>query len=244
MTSTRLAYARATLAAPPAGDQPDTEQQGAPIRFAASTTGLNRYGYSLRTEGWRLDNYRGNPVFLWMHDSSSLPIGRVDAAVDVDGGQLLADVTFDQADAFAVQVEGKYRRGFLSAVSVGFDFVQEDGTPIEHWWELSAQEIRDEAFYDLAELSAVPVPADPGALRQEQQRALARLGRELAHLSTPTPDAQPSGLTAEDVRELVAAELARHTRPPEPARDPAAGLTTDAAQALLAALTLKEGPRA
>lgn len=124
-------------------------QPGTPIRFVASTEAVARDGKALLMADWRLENYRANPVVLWVHDymGRNLPIGRT-VAVEVMGSQLLADVEFDQADDFARAVESKYRRGFLNAVSVGWQDVGE-GKRFVH---------------DLMDISAVPVPADPGAL--------------------------------------------------------------------------------
>ncbi len=128
-----------------------------PMRFVASTEGVKRDGLDLKSGDWRLDNYRRNPVFLWAHDYWGLPIGRVD--VSVDGKRLIADVTFDRDDPFAAQVERKYRAGFLNAVSVGWD-TREEGN-------------------DLLDISAVPVPGDPDALKLDQVRALTDLLHEV-----------------------------------------------------------------
>lgn len=125
---------------------------GEPMRFIASTEGVKRDGKNLDMSRWRLENYRKNPVFLWVHDywGTKLPLGRAEA--QVEERQLLADVTFDQEDEFARQVESKYARGFLHTVSVGWDETKEG--------------------YDLLDISAVPVPGDPDALIERQYRAL------------------------------------------------------------------------
>lgn len=174
MPEQRLAYARATLAAP-------TNDDG-PIRFVASQKRRNRYGFALRPDGWLLDNFRANPVFLWMHNPGQPPIGRVD--VSQQAGDLLADVTFDRDDELARTVERKYRTGFLNAVSVGWGFVRKDGSPILDWWRLKPEEIASpEVFYDLEELSGVSVPGDPRAVRKQSAAAMASLGRELLELA-------------------------------------------------------------
>lgn len=209
-----------------------------PLTFTASSTGVNRYGYALRAEGWRLENYGANPVVLWAHDASAPPIGRAVAARK--DGILIAEITFDTEDPFARGVESKYRRGFLSAVSVGWDFVAEDGEPVEDWWRLSGERIRDEMFYDLAEISAVPVPGDPRALVQHQRQALGRLGRELVELF----DEQQHGATAlAEIQAAVRAELTRLGITPShdtTEQSRATGVDQDAARALLAAFTPKE----
>lgn len=157
----QLSYTRGTLAAP---------SEDGILTFTASAEGVNRYGFSLTKNRWRTDNFNANPVILWMHMDHMPPIGRGRALVDSKG--LRTDVTFDRADPFAMTIENKYRTGFMNAVSVGFDFVDNSGKPISDWPSMSADEIRNEAFYDLAEVSAVPVPADPNALIR-QRHALA-----------------------------------------------------------------------
>jgi len=145
----------------------ESDEPGSPMRFVASTEGVKRDGKSLSSSDWRLDNFRANPVFLYVHDymGRTLPPGRI-VNVEVTNSELLADVEFDQADEFARQIESKYRRGFLNAVSVGWQDVQEG----------------KKTWHDLLDISAVPVPADPDALKAEQVRALAELGREIENL--------------------------------------------------------------
>lgn len=154
--------------------QPDNPA-GTPIRFVASTEQVARDGFIVDMAGWRLDNYRTNPVFLWAHDYASPPIGKAD--VLVEGGRLLADVTFDQGDDFARQVERKYREGFLSAVSVGFNAMAFN-PPAQKG---DAPHITEA---ELLDISAVPVPSDPRALKGRQRAALSQ------YLTEVTPEAE------------------------------------------------------
>ncbi|UJW32398.1 HK97 family phage prohead protease [Saccharothrix sp. AJ9571] len=238
---TKLAYGRAEL------DRSALDTGGdGPLSFVASSTGLNRYGYSLRNEGWQLENFNANPVVLWMHQPHRPPIAR-GVALSKNGAVVLDQVVFDAEDELARMVESKYRRGFLSAVSVGFDFTDDEGKPLENWWRLSLEEIRDEAHYDLAEVSAVSIPADPRALVQHSRRALSLVGRELVELF----DEQEYGTTtAEQVRACVRDELARlglQLPPAGTTTDPTgkqAGtdeIDTQAASAVLAAFATEEG---
>lgn len=155
--------------------------------FAASTPGVKRDGIELRPEGWRTENFERNPVILWAHDYRSLPIGR-GTVVDSDSGSLRIAVEFDQSDPFARTVQRKYRDGFLNAVSVGWDWVREDGSPIdfETWISNSDEDLARQLWYDLLETSAVPVPADADALLERRRSALADL-RDLGVEPVRTP---------------------------------------------------------
>ncbi len=80
-------------------------EPGTPIRFVASTEKVGRDGLVILSDSWQLDNFRANPIFLWHHDyfGGRGPIGK--AAVSVEKNRLIADVTFDQGDPFAVDVD-------------------------------------------------------------------------------------------------------------------------------------------
>jgi len=138
------------------------------LRFTISTAAVDREADSIAVAGWDLANYRKNPVVLWGHDSSQLPIGR-GFDVAVEGGALKASVEFIPEDtpeggAFAESVYRLARSGFIAATSVGF-------RPIK--WTFTADKDRgaDDWFpgidfeeQELVELSIVTVPANPEAL--------------------------------------------------------------------------------
>lgn len=161
-------------------------EAGKPIKFIASTEGIKRDGQDLKVENWRLDNFKANPVFLWSHDyfGRNLPIGRAEVAVE--GKTLVATVTFDPQDEFAQQVAGKYRDGFLHAVSVGWDNVSEcpncDHPLRVSDWALKAYRMNCpncekalpetlRVFHELLDVSAVSVPGDPQALIERTRNA-------------------------------------------------------------------------
>ena len=129
-----------------------------PLTVVASDESADRLGDVVRADGWDLDAYKHNPVFLWAHDYTRTPIGR-SSWVGLDGAKLLATVEFAPT-AFAQEVELLYRQRFLRAVSVGF-----------RAREFSFRKGRDGSVdgveytrQELLELSAVPVPANPHAL--------------------------------------------------------------------------------
>lgn len=150
------------------------------MRFVASTEDVARDGLVIEAAGWQLDNYRNNPVVLWSHDywGRTLPIGR--AEVSVEGTRLMADVTFDVDDPFAVQIKRKYERKFLNAVSVGWDTKEFAPSPDGK----TAPRITKA---ELLDISAVPVPGDPGALKERQLAGARSLHDELARLLAEAP---------------------------------------------------------
>jgi len=183
-------------------------EPGTPIRFTASTEKVGRDGLVIAADGWQLDNFRANPTFLWHHDyfGSRAPIGKV-TNVEVEKNRLIADVIFDQGDPFAVDVERKFREGFMSAVSVGWDtqeIAPSNGTG-------AARVLKAE----LLDISAVNIPGDPNALMERQKRALADSARDLLTL---VDDAAPESATWNEVSSAMVSLFASTAQRPDTER--------------------------
>lgn len=157
------------------------ESDGGPMRFVAATEGIGRDGLIIAADGWDLRNYKKNPVVLWVHDymGQRPPIGRAD--VRIDGKTLIADITFDLADPFAADIARKYREGFLNAASVGWKTLEMEPSNNPKVAGRATQS-------ELLDISGVPVPGDPDALKQRQLRGLVDLGTQLARLTGIEPD--------------------------------------------------------
>lgn len=189
------------------------------LRFVISNGDVDRELDTIAVEGWDLRNYQRNPVVLWGHDASRLPIGRA-FDVGVEDGALKASVEFVPADlpeggAFADSVYRLARSGFIAATSVGF-------RPIKYEYSHDKDRGADDWFpgidfleQELVELSIVTVPANPDALleepgdstavatpssdtgeeltafNQEQARARARLRRMLQLATARIADVDP-----------------------------------------------------
>ncbi len=106
---------------------------------------------------WNLAKFKANPVVMWAHDYHRPPIGKA-VRIEEDQNGLFTEMQF-AGDEFSQQIFELFKGGFLSAFSVGFNpknFVVE---PIDA--------DRRGIVYTEAELleySAVPIPANPGAL--------------------------------------------------------------------------------
>jgi len=131
------------------------------IKFVGTKESVDRTGDIIRVNGWEFDNFQKNPVFLWNHDSSIPPIGKI-KKIDVLSKEVIFDVEFAPASVneFADTIFKLFESGFLSAVSVGF--IPKDVEPIfsEDGRFLGLEILRQE----LLELSAVAVPAHQDAL--------------------------------------------------------------------------------
>src|SRR5213080_1618993 len=112
-----------SVSLPPAADQPPPNT----IDFRSSDQTLDRYQEIITVAGWKLDNYRRNPVVQNAHSYWSL--------ADTIGKALITEVRTPstaspflfQRIQFAVEENpmakvayGLYKGGFLKAVSVGF----------------------------------------------------------------------------------------------------------------------------
>jgi len=131
------------------------------VDWVISTDSVDRSSDSVKVEGWRLDNYRKNPVVLFAHDSDSLPVAQA-TKVGIEGNTLRSTSLFADAEtyAFADTVYKLVRGKFLRAVSVGF-------IPLKYQWvdddpkRIFGMDILEQ---ELLEYSIVPIPCNPEAL--------------------------------------------------------------------------------
>lgn len=128
------------------------------MTFVASEESEDRLGDIITIDGWQLDSFNKNPVFLYMHNPTLPPIGTW-SKVWPEKKQLLASPRWDDEDEFAKLIKGKYERGVMRAVSVGFR--------VHEFKEVTGS--KDGLVFlkqELLEISAVAVPAHPKTLRR------------------------------------------------------------------------------
>jgi len=128
--------------------------------FVASTSTQDRDGEVINAEGWDTKNFKKNPVIMYAHDYHSLPVGRA-PRVWMSDGKLKNTVEFPPEGTyeFADIVERLVDTGYLKTESVGF---------IPKKWEDGDGEKAPRRTYtkqELLEISIVPVPSNPDALR-------------------------------------------------------------------------------
>ena len=127
-----------------------TEDSGT-FEVIISTADKDRQGEIVNQEGWDLSHYKNNPVVLWGHNYTGLPIGVTDS-IELKDGKLVAKGRFapESANPFAQQVRRLYDAKILRTTSVGFIAKEMEGNMITK--------------AELLEFSFVPVPANPMAL--------------------------------------------------------------------------------
>ena len=153
--------------------EPEERAEGtkAPRRFTAFKNQVARTGPELVLKGIKVSNYRRNPVLQWAH-SRDIPIGRVRDLKKTDDALIVEDFEFLAGDPFAERVENAWDRGVVRAASVAW-------LPLESE-RVESDDEADSFFFprwrdvksDLLEISLVPVPADPDALRDAFLRAI------------------------------------------------------------------------
>jgi HK97 family phage prohead protease len=124
-----------------------------------STAAIDRSGDTIAVPGWKLNEYRNDPVVFFNHLTGELPIGR-SPSVWIAGSKLKAAIKLapGSANPMADQVRQMVNDHFLSAISVGF-------IPLR--WEFSKDKSRPNGInfleQTLLEFSIVGIPANPEA---------------------------------------------------------------------------------
>ncbi len=144
----------------------------------ASTETVDRFGEVIMASGWRLENYRRNPVFQNAHQYGDIlfTLGKaLMTEVREGGGQphLFQRIEFAvDSNPVARIAYGLYQGGFLNAVSVGFIPIRWEDAPAgqgsAHSGSSHASPMHWRRRYleqELLEVSAVGIPANPDALQ-------------------------------------------------------------------------------
>ncbi len=153
---------------------------GIPLyRFRITSPTIDRQGEIVETDGWEFTNYLKNPVVLNSHEYGDIQaiVGRC-VAIERDGDSWVANLRFNTTE-FGTLARTLIDDGDLRAVSVGFrpividypqrqsrgtseaDVVDKLAVNVERDQRTAVRHMRKE----LLEISVVPVPANPDAIR-------------------------------------------------------------------------------
>lgn len=170
-------------------------KKGNTREFIISDEALDRHGTVIKMDGWKLDNFKRNPIVMYAHAANRQPdpdlvIGRGD--VSNDNGKLVGRIQFDTEgegeleNRLAKKVLHKIDNGFLNATSVGFN-------PLRWGYGEKEKGEDPDTFYfreqELLEFSVVPVPSNPNALAKEFEKDISDfINRNVASVSTEDVD--------------------------------------------------------
>lgn len=173
---------------------------GSPIPFTLTTPGAKRDGQDLATLPFSVERYSLNPVVLAFHRYDSFPIGRgeIEVVGSARGEVLLATAWFDVEDEIGRLADRKYREGFMFAVSLGWDDIDDHGIPIR------ASKRRPVAR-DVLEFSIVAVPADWDATIDIAGDDLARTRSFMIDVRGLLQPADPRARDVDEVLQRLAA---------------------------------------
>jgi len=171
------------------------------LTFRGTTEDVDRSGDVIVADGGDFKNYSKNPLFLWAHDHAgmTLPIGKALDVTKISGVGADFKIQFDAKDPFAMEVYRKYKDGYLHAVSVGIIAhkaerrLDAEGEPM---WPPAYKYLE----WELLELSGVPIPANPNALRNAYQKFL-------DYMSIATDGKEPEEVLNELLRSSKAEEV-------------------------------------
>jgi len=134
------------------------------VDFVISTPSVDRERDTISIKGWKLGNFRRNPVVLFAHNSGAPPIAQA-PKVRRNGDALESlgtKFTTEEENPFGAMIFRMIRGKFLRATSVGF-------LPLKFEFADSEEDEGrkfglDFLEQELLEFSVVPVPANPEAL--------------------------------------------------------------------------------
>lgn len=100
-----------------------------------SDNSVNSYGFRVLTEGLDIEQYKKNPIILYMHNRpfDGNPSGVIGKMTNLryDGDKLIGTPEFDMEDELACKIAKKYEKGYLNMCSIGFDIIETSEAP-EH----------------------------------------------------------------------------------------------------------------
>lgn len=153
--------------------------------------------------GWKLENFYKNPVFLWAHNYESVPLASVQRIVKRAKSRrldFLMKFPTEGLNPFADMILSLYAEKIINASSVGF-------IPTK-WESLEDEEGGDRLFYgppkrftekELLELSGCAVPSNPNAIVVDAYKEREFSGYPAKNIFSEYLKGNPIGLKQDDV---------------------------------------------
>lgn len=146
------------------------------LHMIGTDEGVDRDGDIIEVKGWMLENYLKNPVFLWMHDRSGVPLGasqKITRRRNPSRLEFLVKFPSEGVFPFADLILDLFNEKVLNASSVSFMIYEAEDIKREELIDLIGEanispmmwKPRRYKRQELLELSAVSIPANPRALQ-------------------------------------------------------------------------------
>lgn len=136
-------------------------------KFIINTENVNSYGYRILTDGVDYSQYMRNPVVLFMHERFIMDnrgdevIGKT-VSLTKDGGNLIAEIEFDEGNEFAKKIAQKVESGFLKMASMYAEKIDSSTAPEDI---LPGQTYATVKTCKLVEISIVDIGGNDDALK-------------------------------------------------------------------------------
>ena len=150
------------------GELENVEVDSGPVWFRVTDSGIDREGDIILSAGMDIETYSAHGSLIWGHDAS-VPERVIGKPVEVVRGDSSIDVAFEFAsdiNPVAAMVEKYVKQGFVKGVSVGI-YVREYTEANDRGGFMPVNIIRSE----LIEISITPIPANPRAMKLEDDIA-------------------------------------------------------------------------
>jgi hypothetical protein len=180
--------------------------------FIVNSESVNEYGYRILTDGIDYKQFMRNPVVLFMHDRynskdrGSEVIGRVVKLYKKDT-QLLAEIEFDEKDAFAKKIADKVAGGFIRMASMSADV---KATSTESDLILAGQTLETVTKCKLVEISIVDIGGNDDALKLSKDGkpiTLQKINLKKETMSKLVTIALALGMVADASEDVVVGEV-------------------------------------
>lgn len=172
-----------------------------------STSSLNSYGTRVLTSGIDIEQYKRNPVLLYMHQRGGheyAPIGKIEN-IHIEGDKLVGELVFDEQDEVGRKIAQKWQNGFLRMVSAGLTIIELSDDPK---YLLPGQRRMTITKSKLDEVSVVDIGANDDALalyNAEGSRITLSQGGNIPEL--PLLEETPNTYKKEVMNEKIALAL-------------------------------------
>jgi HK97 family phage prohead protease len=131
------------------------------MKVILSTEDLNSYGFWVLTSGIMLKRFKQNPVVTLNHDTWSMSIGKI-TNIQVENGQLVGEIEFDEEDEKGKELKRKYEKGFMSGFSIGIKILTLSEDPK---WIKEGQTRATIIKSELMEIACATVPSNSNAVK-------------------------------------------------------------------------------